>query len=203
MASAADLSAHMQNWLARVGFPVQASQFAYSSDPSMTGGYATPGAVYVSQRKRKSLNSVAARWGKRGALDDNQIEALRILLHENLHQMRYGRTPDFYQGHAPGTAGGYEEAATEAVTQDLLPIFTAKMYGARLPNAQLRTALQGTDYPGQTKNIRQLSVFGSNAKNYMARPARVWRRTFLHSDPDERMRMVNEATAARVQWGKR
>lgn len=187
----------MQNWLARVGFPVRVSQFAYSDDPSMGAGAANPGAIYISQKERKNLNSVAARWGKRGALDDNQIEALRVLMHENLHQMRYGRTPEFYRGNALGTAGGYEEAATEAVTQDLLPIFTAKMYGARLPNSALRTALGGTDYPAQTQNLRQLSVFGSGAKNYMARPARVWRRTFLHSDADARLNMVNAATTAR------
>lgn len=195
MATAADLSAHMQNWLARVGFPVRASQFSYADRPEVTGGYATPGAVYVGPSQRKSLNSVAARWGKRGALDDNQIEALRILMHENLHQMRYGR--------GDGSIDKYEEAATEAVTQDLLPIFTAKMYGMRLPNAVFRTALEGTDYPKQTNNLRQLSTFGSGAKSYRDRQARVWRRTFLHSDADARLQMVNQATGARVEWGKR
>jgi hypothetical protein len=136
-------------------------------------------------------------------LNDNQVEALRILLHENLHQMRYGRTPDFYGGDAQGTPGGYEEAAAESVTQDLLPIFTAKMYGMRLPSAPLRDAAGRTAYAPQVRNLRQLSVFGSGAGDYTKRPARVWRRTFLHADANERMRMVSDAQSKRVAWGKR
>jgi hypothetical protein len=195
----------MQNWLARVGFPVRPSTFAFSGAPDATGhaAYANPGATMIGQGLRKNLNSAAARLGKRGALDEEQVAALRVLLHENLHQMRYGRTPEFYQGAAPGTPGGYEEAATEAVTQDLLPIFTAKMYGSRMNSAPIRELLDGTDYPGQTKNLRQLSRFGSGAADYTKRPARVWRRTFLHADADGRQRMVDQATAARVEWGKR
>jgi hypothetical protein len=199
VATAADLNGHMQNWLARNGFPVRQADFAYGipgeAPESKFGGMAYPGHNFVSVKQRGYLNSAAARLGKRGALDEAQVEALRILMHENLHQMRYGR--------GDGTADQWEEPATEAATQDLLPIFTAKMFGMRLPGAEIRTALGGTDYPGQTKNLRQLSVFGSGAKNYMKRPARVWRRTFLHADSDTRLNMVNQATAARVAWGNK
>lgn len=185
----------MQNWLASVGFPVRASQFQYAEDPAITGGFATPGAVYAGHGQRGALNSVAARWGKRGALTESQVEALRILMHENLHQMRYGR--------GDGQVDRFEEGATEAVTQDLLPIFTAKMYGMRIPPNAIRTALGGVDYPGQARNVRQLSTFGSGAKTYQDRKARVWRRTFLHADSDERLRMADAAMGARVEWGKR
>jgi hypothetical protein len=197
VATAADLHGHMQNWLARVGFPVRQSDFSYGipGDTGQNAGVAHPGHVFISQKQRGLMNGVAARWGKRGALDDRQVEALRVLMHENLHQMRYGR--------GNGQIDPYEEAATESVTQDLLPIFTAKMYGSRLNSAPMRALLDGTDYPGETKNLRQLSRFGSGAADYTKRPARVWRRTFLHADADTRLNMVNQATAARVEWGKR
>jgi hypothetical protein len=185
----------MQNWLARVGFPVRESTFAYDM-PVNAGhaGYAFPGQVFINPNRRKQLDSVAARWGKRGRLAPEQLESLRILMHENLHQMRYGR--------GTSSPDQWEEGATEAATQDLLPIFAAKMYGMKMGSAPLREFTDGMDYTDQTRNLRQLSRFGSGAADYTKRPARVWRRTFLHGDTATRQRMADEAMAARVKWGE-
>ena len=187
----------MQNWLARVGFPVRESTFTYGTPGDVTSpyhGYALPGQVFINPSQQKGLDSVAARWGQRGRLTPQQVESLRLLMHENLHQMRYGRGTE--------NPDRWEEAATEAAAQDLLPIFTAKMYGMKLGSAPLREFTDGVDYADQTRNLRQLSVFGSGAKTYTDRPARVWRRTFQHGDTATRDRMANEAMAARVRRGK-
>ena len=205
MATAADLGGHMYNWLQRVGFPVRdfTTEYGNLGGPQTASGYALPGRVGIDPRLRGDLDSVAARLGTRGKLTKQQIEALRVLTHESVHQMRYGRTPEVaVGGSAVGTPGGYEEAATEAVTQDLLPIFTAKMYGDRLPGARKRAATDGLAYGEHVNNLRQLSVFGSGAKKYTDYNARVWRRSFLHADAAKRQELVDQATQARVAWGQ-
>lgn len=191
----------MQNWLARVGFPVRDFTVDYGNFDH--GGLAAPGKITINEAAlRGPLEQVAGRLGKRGRLSFDQTTALGTMMHEALHQMRYGRTPEFYDGHQNmGSPGWYEEGAAEAITQDLLPIFTAKMYGHRL-NGPGRFPNQ-TAYPGAVNNVRQLSTFGSGAKKFTDRKARVWRRTFLHSDADERQRMIQSATSARAEWGKR
>lgn len=184
----------MYNWLSRNGYPVR--QFTMTTAPQERPASAVPGAVSVSPLTHRSLQSATARLGRRGRLNSAQWDALGALMHEGLHQMRFGRTPgvagaDRMQS---GNARWYEEGATEAATRDLLPIFARQMYGDAV-----NAPFMPTGYPGAVKNIRQLSVFGSGAKRYQDYKARVWRRQFLHADADARMKMVDAASAARVR----
>lgn len=193
----ATLSGHLYNFLSQVGFPVRQFSTSYGDMDSL--GSALPGEVHINRKGAKDLEGIAALYGKkRGRLSQRQIDSLRVLMHEGLHQMRYGRTPDFYDGSTIGTAGGNEEAATEAVTQDLLPIFTAKMYGNRMEGAKWRTSA----YPEHVEQLRQLSTFGSGAGKFSDYKARVWRRTFLHATPEARKQMADAALAKRAEWGR-
>jgi hypothetical protein len=207
MATAADLGGHMHNWLQRVGYPVRGFTTEYgvpTGGAPTADGYSLPGKVSINPRLRRGLDGAAARLGARGRLTQQQIDALRVLAHESLHQMRYGRNPEGYTGgQAIGTPGGYEEAATEAVAQDLLPIFTAQMYGHKMPSADAREFTSPIAYDEQVNNLRQLSTFGSGSKKFSDYNARVWRRNFLHADAARRQELVNEATQARIAWGAR
>jgi hypothetical protein len=195
MATPADLGGHMYNWLSRNGFPVRQYQtnmappegFAAGSN----SGWAQPGRVYLDPKVHVGLKGAAARLGKRGPIRRGEANALQVLMHEGLHQMRYGRSPDQFTDPdgKPGSQLWYEEGATEAATADLLPIFVRQMYGDRFGGHT------NTAYPDQLQNVRQLSVFGSGAKKFKDYKARVWRRSFLHADPNGRQRMVEEAHA--------
>lgn len=203
-----NLAGHVRNWLAQVGFPVRDFRVSYDDVINMPDAYAQAGVVGFGLRGRPGIESLAARYGRRGRLDPQQIEASRQVLHEGVHQMQWGRNS--YSGQADGqvydpSSGPlmWEEAAAEAVARDLLPIFTAKMFGHKLPPAQVREARDPGEYPHQVKALRQLSVFGSGAGKWNQRPARVWRRQFLHAEPVVRDRMREKAIAARVEWGRR
>jgi hypothetical protein len=206
MATAADLGGHMYNWLQRVGFPVREYTTQYGipqgGDARAADAWASPGQVYINPKMAKRVDSAAARFGKRGRLNQAQLQAIQVLMHEGVHQMRYGRNPEGYTGgQALGSPGGYEEAATEAVTQDLLPIFAAKMYGHKMPGARHVDRSGGT-YADLVQNLRQLSTFGSGSKTFTDRNARVWRRNFLHADATQRQELVNQAMQARIAWGQ-
>jgi hypothetical protein len=194
------LLGHVGNFLGQHGFPVRDFQMvdAANAQAGAAGyaGVATPGHVGFSPAMLAQLRGLAGMYGRRrGQLTDAQVEALRVATHEGIHQMRFGRTPEVYS-----TPRGrrMEEAATEAATQDILPILTTKLFGYRLPGARVRDAFGGTDYPGLTRQLRQLSVFGSGARDFTARPARVWRRTFVHADEAGRERMWDEAVQKRT-----
>lgn len=186
------LLGHVYNWLQTVGYPVRTFTGSYGTPHEAAGfaGWANPGNVWFDQRLQPSLDSVAARLGKRGAVTPDQQNAVRIAMHEALHQMQFGRS---------GTIGVFEEGATEASTQDLLPIFLRKMYGHVVGGDP---KFRPMSYQDDVKSVRQLSTFGSGARKFTDRPARVWRRTFLHSDTATRQKMVADATAKRVEWGK-
>lgn len=199
MATAADLGAHMYNWLSRNGYPVR--QYTMNTGATTPGAAAnvSPGQIVLDPEYQGKVKSAAARLGKRGRMNLTQFDGLRVLMHEALHQMRYGRDPGSAGSApmAPGNPMWFEEGATEAATQDLLPIFARQMYGDSLADKSISA------YGPALRNVRQLSVFGSGAKRYQDYKARVWRRQFLHADADGRSRMADAARAARVEWGKR
>lgn len=203
-ATAADVALHIGNWLRRSGFPVRDYAMVQSGPVnSQHAGEATPGEIMFSPRTLKGLKSAASRYGRRGALNDDQLAALNVATHEALHQMRYGRTPEFYQGAQVGTPGGYEEGAVQATTEDVMPAMIAQLFGMKMQPQWVRTGLGEVPYRRQVQNVRQLSVFGSGAGSYTDRKARVWRRSFLHADPDVRQGMVSKAQQARVAWGQK
>lgn len=194
---------HVQNFLGQHGYPVlpYTSHVEAPRTPGSTHvAWAHPGRVNWAPDYVAALEKVANRWGKRGRLTPKQVDTVRVALHEGIHQMRYGRTPGVFEGDAtkPGTGAYYEEASTEAAARDLLPIFTAKMFGHRIPNADAVTG----DYQTETQNFRHLSVFGSGAKNYKQQKARAWRRTFNHADAATRQQMAEAAMKARIASGK-
>jgi hypothetical protein len=203
-----ELAAHTRNWLTQVGFPVRDFSVAYGDVPNMPDAYAQAGVVGFGPAGRPGIESLAARYGTRGRLDQGQVRAARQLLHEGLHQMQWGRNPHSGQAdgqvHDPGSGPlSWEEGAAEAVARDLLPIYTARLYGHRMPPARVREERDPGDYPHQVKAVRQLSVFGSGAGKWNTRPARVWRRQFLHAEPAVRDQMREQAMAARAEWARR
>lgn len=201
------LLGNIRNFLTQSGYPVR----DYSAQPifgteAATGtpagavGLSLPGEVDFNPSVVEQLRGLQARYGRRGPLTQRQVDALSVATHEGLHQMRYGRTPDVY---VTNQGRDFEEGATEAATQDLLPILTARLFGQRLPGARMRMLTQEPSYPGLVKNIRQLSVFGSGAKTFTDHDARAWRRSFLHADADHRQQMADQAMQQRVAWGAR
>lgn len=195
---------HVQNFLGQHGYPVAPYTTNVREYPDLaappTKAWATPGRVNWSPSYASALEAIAAKWGKRERLTAKQVDTIRIALHEGIHQMRYARTPELFRGDSatPGTGAYFEEASTEAAARDLLPIFTAKMFGHRIPN---QDAVTGS-YDAETQNLRHLSVFGSGAKDSKAYAARVWRRTFNHADAATRQQMAAAAMQKRAVWGK-
>lgn len=199
------LASHLRNFMSQRGFPVRDFTTGVGLHPSRLVnealGTSNPGDVLLSPGLGPGLQSLQNRYGKqRGRLNDKELSALQVLSHEILHQMRYGRSPDVYN-----TPQGqeFEEAATEATTQDILPIITAKLFGHKMPSAKPPAGnKREVFYPGEVKNLRQLSVFGSGAKQFTDYNARVWRRNFLHADAPTRNQMANSAMQARIAWGQ-
>ncbi len=202
------LAGHLQNWLARVGYPVRDFQMAPIFGTPMEGGagasaaLSTPGKIDFNKAYMPDIRSAAGRYGKRGKLNEKQLRGLKLLLHEGLHQMRYGRTPEDVYSSQEGR--DWEEGATEAATQDLIPILAAQLYGHKMLGADTRMAYGDRPlYEPLTRHVRQMSVFGSKAKKYTDYEARVWRRKFHHADGASRRQMANQAHQARIEWGKR
>lgn len=204
---AADFGQHVFNFLTQNGYPVAPYTTGvkpYPDPPGVTTNavaFATPGEVNWTPQYVAALESLAKRLGKRGRLRPGQLGTASNALHEGIHQMRYGRTPSVNSGdrNTPGTGAYWEEAATDAAAADLLPIFAAKMFGHRVPSLDDAPLAYGD----HVTNLRQLSVFGSGAKNYKGYKARVWRRQFSHADAETRQRMADEAMQKRIVWGQR
>jgi hypothetical protein len=177
----------------------QFSSTTAAAGPAGSAGYAAPGQVIIDPSYQGKVNSVAARLGKRGRMSFDQLDGLRTMMHEALHQMRFGRDPGVVENSRMNQGGSrwFEEGATEAITQDLLPIFARQMYGDSLADKSI------TVYDAPVRNVRQLSVFGSGSKNAQDYKARVWRRSFLHADANTRRDMVAKAQQARVVWGQK
>lgn len=200
----AALVGHARNWLGRNGFPLPPTRVI--ADPAShpagdRGGFAwaQPGEVAF-EGAGADVASLASRYGKRGRLNDRQTYAAQTVLHELIHQMRYGRTPDFYRSPEEGP-GWWEEAATEATARDLLPNFTRELFGHRLRNT---AQFQGNDYDDRTTYLRRLSGAAAlNPKGWRGIPARQYRRTFSHATPEDRELMARAAQEAiRAQKAK-
>lgn len=196
---------HVFNWLSRNGFPVRPYTVRNGADiRAGAQAYAYPGKIVFGSEAVPKIDAAASRWGRRGRMSEQEVKGASVMLHEALHQMRFGRTP-FHNGNDDiGTPIGYEEASTEAVTRDLLPIFLAKMYGYRMPKEKTGPfAGHEGAYSRHVKNIRQMSVFGSGAGKWNDYKARVWRRKFHHATPEDREKMAQAALAQRAEWGRR
>jgi hypothetical protein len=87
----AALVGNISNWLTQVGFPVRDFTTQFSPKAGRSISVSAPGAVYLSPRYAPWFDSAAQRLGTRGKLNAKQVEAIHGLLHESLHQMRYGR----------------------------------------------------------------------------------------------------------------
>lgn len=212
-ANVQQLSGHVRNWLTRNGFPVRDFRVVpraqhVRGDSHSADGLATPGFVSFSDGFMPNVQRAADRYGQRGRVGNGVYAGVKTLMHEGLHQMQFGRNPDLYNAASVGgeTGGYWEEAATEAATNDLLGIFMRKMYGDGRGHFRARNAVidqSNNGYGDREKTLRQLSTFGSGATSYNKRPARVWRRTFLHADQATRDKMIQDATARRIEWGAR
>lgn len=204
----ADLAQHTYNFLHQHGYPVAQYSTRFLPQPLSSGRIAQAVTLHDGSQPwlefgpDSGVNELAARMGTRGRLNERQLRGANTLLHEGLHMMRVPRG-----GHAittedvggVGSARYWEEAATEAVARDLLPHFTRKMFGDRLPNVpQYRPG-----YQDNVRHLRQLSTFGSGGGKWQSVPARQWRRTFQHSDYATKQQMVDQAMAARAEWGQR
>lgn len=204
----AALSQNINQWLVRNGFPIRDFTLGYGATPAGDLGLAGAGTVTLDPSLAASLAGAGSRLGTRKGAKLNQIAAIQALMHEQLHQMRYGRDPSSYNGDlTPGTPSAYEEGADQAVTQDLLPIYLNKVFGGQavpgfggIPTGRFQ---ESGGYSDLVNNVRQLSTFGSGSKKFSDYGARVWRRTFLHADDQTRQQMVQQATAARQAWGQR
>lgn len=208
MQELAPLLGNLRNFISRHGYPVRDYSMepifgteAAEGTPAGSVGLSLPGEVDFSPSVVEQLRTVQARYGRRGRLTPKQVAALTTATHEALHQMRYGRTPtDVY---ATQQGRDFEEGATEADTQDIMPSITAALFGHRMPSQRMRALTEQPSYPGLVQNIRQLSVFGSGAGTYTDRAARVWRRSFLHADGAERQAMADAAMQKRLAYGER
>lgn len=200
------LLGHVRNFLVQHGNPVRDYGLGELFSQGLAGqvqgnGAAVPGVVDFPPPIRKTLAGLGDRYGQRGRLRPRDLEALRVAVHEGVHQMRYGRTPEVYVSQQ---GRDIEEGVSEAMTQDLLPILTRKLFGHRMPGAKERLAMG--DLPGYdplVTDVRQLSVFGSGARTFTDPAARRWRRQLLHADGAARQSMVDQARQVRIAWGER
>lgn len=190
---------HMANWLRRNGFPIRDTQVMPDAELQARRAlgnqghyaFALPGVVAFDQAGPDVAN-VAARYGRRGRLNTRQLAGAQVALHELIHQMRYGRTPDFYTDTNSGP-GWWEEAATEAAARDLMPNFTRELFGHRMPQVE---QYAGSNYDDRTHYLRRLSAAAApNAKGWRGIPARQWRRAFSHATPEQRDAMARAVQA--------
>jgi hypothetical protein len=202
----AELVGHASNWLQRQGFDVGHPTLTLTHGTADTVvaddagkrwtavGFAVasavPGRVIFSD-DRTAIRSLADRYGHRGRLTPAQVDAARVLLHEELHQL--------------GTRSGaseadrsLEEGAVEQVARDLLPRFTAELFGHRLhPKDEPRS------FDAEARHVQVLSVFGSGASRWTRRAAVAWRADLIRAGAGERRAMVAAALRARDAWGAR
>lgn len=207
-APAADVPAFMASlthFLNRSGFSPRDFTVGGISGTSLApgrigrGGVALPGRVDFGPGVLGSVQAAAIRMGRRGPLNQRQIRGIRTGLHEGLHQVRYGRTPEVATANV-----AWEEGVTDAVTRDLLPIAARKLYGRQMMGTRRRERRIGPQqFDAEVRNIRQLSVFGSGAGRWEDYKARAWRGRFQRAEQGERQKMHDAALAAQAVRGAR
>lgn len=194
-----DFAGHLYNWLNSNGYAIPRKFNIGFGGARGNRGFSNSSGVQFSTDEQPNIEALSSRYGKRGPIDPNLQSTLSLMLHEALHQSTAQRDAGFWDTQ-PKPMLDWEEAATEQSARNLLPAAMRQLFGARFsPSAyQVPTFFQQDE-----KAYRQLSTFGSGAKNYKARPARLWQRKFQQSDAGTRQQMLDQATAARVAWGQK
>jgi len=179
------------------GNPVSQYQRNAIEDPASFGarggGKALPGKVDYSGFARRAVLAAERRMAARRGAPVNQLQlyGLHVGLHEGLHQMRFGRTPEVAEANL-----AWEEGATDAVARDLLPLAARRFFGHRMMPTRRREALTPErSYDQEVGNIRAISVALSGARRYEDIAARRKRREMLHADADQRRVLAEQAAA--------
>lgn len=111
-------------------------------------------------------------------------EGAQILIHEQLHQITDAKPGNY--GSWTDDERWWAEAATEAVTQDLLPRFYRKNW----PNVQYYGGLLES-YPRGTAAFRAVSARATNSK-WFSVLSRRWRYAYIHANADLRSAMLRQ-----------
>lgn len=202
MAAAAlpnDFGGNLRNWLARVGYAMPATAPGFSFDWGQPGATSTAAqGIRFSPKWQKDVEGLSSRYGTRGAMNQSQLETLRIMLHEMLHQPLEQREPTWYGGATPDQRL-WEEAAAEQSAQDLLPAAAKQLFGYHyVPGKSPYTVRESTgDRAGRQTALRQWSTLSSGSRNFQDHAARVARRNFLNASTSDRAQMLAALPAPR------
>lgn len=194
-----DFAGHVYNWLNQNGYAIPRKFSVGFGGARGNRGFSNSSGVQFSEDEQPNIAALASRFGTHGPLNPKLQSTLSLMLHESLHQSTAQRDPTFFDTQ-PKPMVDWEEAATEQSARNLLPAAMKQLFGARFDPSAYAVP---TFFQQDEKAFRQLSTFGSGAKNYKARPARLWQRKFQQSDAASRQQMLDQATAARTAWGQR
>lgn len=201
-----DFGGNLANWLAKAGYGIPyrpsveyADEVRGGPQLSAVGAASPQGRVFFSPKWQGAITGLASQYGTRGKPLPGGSEPLRLALHELLHQSMAQREPDFYDK-ADDNWRMWEEAAVEQGARDLMAPAMKQLFNLRFDPSTYKGE---PEYAARQKAYRQLSVFGSGAKNDQGRKARVWRRKFVNASSDDRKSMYDAAMAARQAWGAR
>jgi hypothetical protein len=209
---------HSSNWIEQeAGIPVdhprvqiydtlEESKAAWTGDGDVPAGSSGSSGVAFYDWVAPEVRGLAEKYGKvRGALNYREIDAASTIVHELLHRVGM---KDYYNddrrekivlGHSMSY---WEEAATEAVTMDLLPKYTAQLFGDKLSQGEIEEINITSVYRERMVIIRQMSRFATGSPNYKHPRAYHWRSDFLVASYPERAKMLKDAYQIRVAWVK-
>lgn len=191
-----DFGGHLRNFLARVGYSVPQVPMGFGEAGGGNRAISDRDRIEFRTSEQPTIEALSSRYGRRGQLGREDQQALRLMLHELMHQPLMSREPDWYGNQAPDSRL-WEEAAAEQASRDVLPAVLRQMFGSHFDESAYRAP---DDYGRRVKAYQQLSVIGSGARKHQDRAARVWRRRYVNESTAGRQRMMDEANAARASW---
>lgn len=194
-----DFEGNLFNWLNAQGYAIPQKFTVGFGDARGNRGFSNSAGVQFSEAERPNVEALASRYGRRGPIDPRLQSTLSLMIHEALHQSTAQREPGFWDTEGADTRE-WEEAAVEQSARNLLPAAMKQMFGARFNEQDYAVP---TFFQQPVKAFRQLSTFGSGAKSYKDRSARLWQRQFQQGDVATRRQMLDQANAARAAWGQR
>ena len=187
-----DFGGHVANWLRSQGYAIPATAPGFSFGHSKGATSTHDRGIMFSPAWKPQIEGLASRYGTRGRMSGQQVDALQTLLHEMLHQPLVNREPGWYDA-ATNDQRLWEEAAAEQAAQDLLPAAAKQLFGYHYQpdkRRSLATDPEVRDRSERQRVYRAWSTLSSGSRNFQERAARVARRSFLNAPTGQRAQML-------------
>jgi hypothetical protein len=132
----------------------------------------------------------ARRVARRGGVTVAPFQLVKLLLHEQLHQVSWRKRDSWYPLGSPERVR--DEGATEAAAWILARVWCARPATHCTGNRSVTPA-----YRSRVSRMRRMAIDGSGARRHTDRAARVWLRAYLRGDDARREALRREALRRR------